>query len=352
MQNESVRPERMNDGQSSVTVPIPFVRFRTMFTAFINGVEQLSWRQQAGLFCLLFWVVTFLCSLPEETGLKGFTVNQLLEDFGVFLLFTALWSGVHAHFKRSITLPWICLVFAVALWQEEVNLLNKTYQTVNLWFDRVIESDERQRGDVFTLAFVGVSLLLRLIFQRGFKSFWRLHITCFILLFTVFQLWLHWTFPYQMQSAIMAAQLDYQKEFTSTYEGRFRYQCDQGKWECYSWSGNEIPRPLLSNQRLVDLIRNHEGVYMNTDGFVGYVPVEGRSVFRGVDAAQKYIVTYFKNQDLNRVVLNQGFAQQATSAVTLPLLIFSTSFGMVWFFGGLLIVLMHQQRHRAMRNRP
>lgn len=313
----------------------------------LNGV---TWRMQILLFCTVFWVSTFICSLPRGEGIGGFTLNQMLEDFGVFLLFLSIWTGIFAHFRKSISLPWLCLLLGVALWQEEVNLFNKTYQAINLWFGHEIDSSERQRGDVFILAIVCFSLLARFL-KPGFKSFFRIHITGFVLLYTLFQLWVHYIFPYQMQKAILAPQLAYQMEFTSTYEGRFQYQCDHGKWTCFSWTGDEIPTELSSNSQLMDLIKNHEGVFMDTDGFVGFVPTRDQSVFRGVDAAQKYIVTYFKNQSLQRVVMDHEFAQKAAQTVTRPMLIFSTSFGMVWFFGGLFIVFMHQARRHTPQNR-
>src|SRR5690606_19107195 len=116
----------------------------------------------------------------------------------------------------------------------------KAYQAMNLWFDIEITSAERQRGDVFMLLIITASLLARF-FQKGFKSIFRIHMAVFLVGFTAFQLWLHYTFPYQMQHAILDAYLEYQKEFTSTYEGRFQFQCEQGKWECYSWIGEDVP---------------------------------------------------------------------------------------------------------------
>ncbi len=307
-------------------------------------LNTVTWQMQSLLLCTVFWIVTVASSIPfSEGGIGALTLNQCLEDFGVFLLFFAVWCGLFAHFQKSITLPWLMLLLAVALWQEEVNLLNKTYQTINLWFDREIDSSERQRGDVTVLMLVSLSLLARF-FRPGFKSFFRIHISAFLLLYTLFQLWLHYTFPYQIQSAILEPQLNYQKEFTSTYEGRFQYQCDQGQWTCYSWEGDNIPSKLLQDEGLVQVIKSHAGVVMNTTGYIGTLSVPNDSVFRGVDAAQKYLITYFKNHDLNRVVIDHESPREAALVVTRPLVIFSTAFGMVWFFGGMMIVFMHQSR--------
>ncbi|HBP6379318.1 TPA: hypothetical protein L6A07_29555 [Pseudomonas aeruginosa] len=322
------------------------------FLARMNSrLGAVTWQMQSLLLCTVFWFVTVASSIPfSDGGISALTLNQCFEDFGVFLLFFSMWCGLYAHFQRNITLPWLLLLLAVALWQEEINLLNKTYQTLNLWFDREIDSSERQRGDVTILMLVATTLVARF-FTPGFKSFFRIHITAFLLLYTVFQLWLHYTFPYQMQAAILEPQLNYQKEFTSTYEGRFQYQCDQGLWTCYSWKGASIPDQLLDDEGLMQVIRSHEGVVMNTTGYIGTLSSPNDTVFRGVDAEQKYLITYFKNHDLNRVVIDHDSPKKAAQVVTRPLVIFSTAFGMAWFFGGMMIVFMHQSRFSSRKAR-
>jgi len=312
-----------------------------------DKLNAVTWQFQTLLVCTVFWVATVLCSYPiTEGGWQAWSLNQCLEDFGVFLMFFSMWCGLYAHFRRSITPAWLLLILATALWQEEVNLLNKAYQAINLWFGYEITSPERQRGDVSVLLIITLSLFGRF-WQRGFKSFFRIHIAVFLLFFTCFQLWLHYTFPYQMQSAILGPYLKYQEEFTSTYEGRFQYQCDQGQWKCYSWLGEDVPEELSRDEVLMTVINSHKGVVMNTSGYVGQIQGDDDdegAVFRGVDATQKYLITYYKNHDLNRVVVNYEFAQQAVQTVTRPLVVFSACFGMAWFFGGLMVVLMHQKR--------
>lgn len=314
-----------------------------------DRLNAVTWQMQTLLVCTVFWVATAVCSFPAtDGGWSAWSLNQCLEDFGVFLLFFSIWCGFYAHFQRSISPGWLLLLLAVALWQEEVNLLNKAYQAINLWFGHEITSAERQRGDVAVLMIITLSLLARF-WQRGFKSFFRIHITVFLLFFTCFQMWLHYTFPYQMQTAILEPYLKYQEEFTSTYEGRFRYQCDQGQWKCYSWVGADVPDELKQDTGLMAVIASHEGIVMNTTGYVGQLPSDDDTVFRGVDASQKYLITYYKNHELNRVVINREFAQRAAQAVTRPLVVFSACFGMAWFFGGLLVVFMHQQRFGGAR---
>jgi hypothetical protein len=309
-----------------------------------DRLNAVTWQMQTLLVCTVFWLATAVCSFPAtEGGWDAWSLNQCLEDFGVFLLFFSIWCGVYAHFQRSITPAWLLLLLAVALWQEEVNLFNKAYQAINLWFGHEITSAERQRGDVTILMIVALTLLLRFM-TPGFKSFFRIHISVFLLFFTCFQMWLHYTFPYQMQSAILEPYLKYQEEFTSTYEGRFHYQCDQGQWECFSWQGSDVPEELKHDEGLMAVINSHKGILMNTTGYVGQLPSDDDTVFRGVDASQKYLITYYKNHDLNRVVVNRDFAKRAAQIVTRPLVVFSACFGMVWFFGGLLVVFMHQQR--------
>lgn len=307
-------------------------------------LNTVTWQMQSLLVCTVFWIATAICSFPaSDGGWQAWSLNQCLEDFGVFLLFLSIWCGVFAHFQKTITPAWLLLLLAVALWQEEINLLNKTYQAINLWFGYEITSAERQRGDVTVLMVVCLSLLVRF-WQKGFKSFFRIHIAAFLLFFTCFQMWLHYTFPYQMQSAILEPYLKYQEEFTSTYEGRFRYQCDQGMWKCYSWEGTAVPDELRSDTGLMAVIDSHRGIVMNTTGYVGQLPSDDDTVFRGVDASQKYLITYYKNHNLNRVVINREFAQRAAQTVTRPLVVFSACFGMAWFFGGLMLVFMHQRR--------
>lgn len=315
-----------------------------LFARINSSMLALSWRKQVALFTFLFWVATVLCSIPKGFDFNSFTLNQALEDFGVFLLFLAVWCGVYCHFHRTISLMWLLLLLSISLWQEEVNLLNKSYQVMNQWFGIEIGSQERQRGDVYALTAVALTLLGRLIFERGFKSFFRIHITAFLIIYTSFQIWVHYVFPYQMQQEILNQRMNYQKELTSTYEGRFFFQCDNLEIECYQWLGDEVPETVSSNPKLMDVVRSHAGVRMNTDGFIDHVPLDESTVFRGVDAQQKYIVTFFKNGDLQRVVYDRQYPAQVMTTITRPLLIFTTTFGMVWFFLGLAIVFMHQER--------
>lgn len=307
-------------------------------------LNSYPWQLQVALFTAVFWVITVMCSVPNGTDIAGLTINQILEDFGVFLLFLGVWAGIYCHFKRNISFLWLILLLAISLWQEEVNLLNKAYQTINLWFDREITSAERQRGDVYTLGFVAVTLAARLIFEKGFRSFFRLHIGLFLICYTTFQGWVHYVFPYHMQYEIMAQRLEYQKEFTSTYPGRFEFMCGQRPIECFEWVGDDIPAEVSSNEHLMDIVRAHKDVSMNTEGYVGSVPLNDAEVFRGVDAAQKYLATYYKNNDLQRVVYDRIYPSQVMKHITRPLLIFATAFGMVWFFLGLGVVFFHQGR--------
>ena len=342
---EAERRNRETDGDTNQAIPM--LRIYDYFLRMTARLNAVTWQKQTLLCCTVFWLATVICSIPfTDGGLGKWSLNQCLEDFGVFLLFFAIWCGFFAHFSKTISLPWLLLLLAVALWQEEVNLFNKAYQSVNLWLGIEITSAERQRGDVTVLMIISLSLLARFL-KTGFKSFYRIHITVFLLFFTCFQLWIHYTFPYRIQSAILAPYVEYQKEFTSTYEGRFRYQCDQGLWKCYSWVDDRIPDELRDNADLMGVIRSHAGIVMNTTGYIGQMATDGDTVFRGVDASQKYIVTYYKNHDLNRVVINHEFAQRAAEAVTRPLVVFSACFGMAWFFGGMMLVFMHQRRFGA-----
>jgi hypothetical protein len=132
--------------------------------------HALPWQLQAPLFFLLFVVVGSVCSIPDETFPSGFTVNQALEDFGVFLLFTALWTGIYAHFRREIDLFWLTAIFVVALFQEEFNIWNRLLQVIGEPLGYVMTSKERQRGDVFMLAAVFGSLLIRFLSRRASRA--------------------------------------------------------------------------------------------------------------------------------------------------------------------------------------
>lgn len=312
-------------------------------------INSVTWPFQILLFCTVFWVATAICSIPDGEGIGAFTLNQCLEDFGVFLMFLSIWCGIYAHVRRDISLVWLFVLLAVALTQEEYNVFNLLYQAINAIFGREIGSDERQRGDVYVLAFVAVSLLVRFC-QKGFKSIFRMHITIFLWFYTFFLLWVHAVFPYQMQGAIIDARIDYQKEFTSTYPGRFDFLCERDQWDCYTWLGDDVPEALKANADVMEQVSRHKDVVMNTSGLLAFYPGE-KEVFRGIDTNQKYIVTYYKNHDLNRVVIDARFPQTAADVITLPLLIFSTTFGMVWFFGGMMIVLMHQVRFSTHRSK-
>ncbi len=313
------------------------------FLTMHHRLNNVTWPFQILLFCTAFWVITFVCSIPDGKGLEAFTLDQFLEDFGVFLLFLSLWVGVYAHFRKSISVKWLYLLLAVSLFQEELNLLNLGYQAINSLFGREIGASERQRGDVYTFAIVGLTLLIRFL-MPGFKSIFRIHITAFIIFYTLFQGWVHYVFPYQMKAAIVESQINFQKEFTSTYPGRFDYQCAKGLWDCYSWVGDEVPSALHEIPEIPALILSHKHVPMNTEGFMLFEPNEPGNIWEGVDPTKEFLLTFYKNNDLYRVVIDRQFPRNATAIVARPLVIFATVFGMVWFFGGMMIVLMHQSR--------
>lgn len=193
---DSVEAEHRNrETGTDSNQAIPMLSINNYILRMNSRLNAVTWQKQTLLCCTVFWLATITCSIPfTDGGLSHWSLNQCLEDFGVFLLFFSIWCGFFAHFERNITVPWLLLLLAIALWQEEVNLLNKAYQSINLWFGIEITSAERQRGDVTVLMIVGLSLLARF-FQKGFKSFFRIHITVFLLFFTCFQMWIHYTFP-------------------------------------------------------------------------------------------------------------------------------------------------------------
>lgn len=142
----------------------------------------IPWQLHAPLFLVVFALVSALNSIPSDGSWRDLTLNQVLEDFGVFIFFTALWCGIYCHFRRTVDLTWLLIIFVLAICQEEFNLWNKLWQQICLLFGHEISSSERQRGDVFMMALVFGSLLVRFVLG-GFTSFFRIHITFFHLRF-------------------------------------------------------------------------------------------------------------------------------------------------------------------------
>lgn len=312
-------------------------------------INQLSWQLQTFLFLGFFLFVTAMCA-PRGMDFAGLTVNQFLEDFGVFSLFLSLWSGVYALFRRNISVPALVAIFGVALFVEEFNLLNRIYFLISTMLGFEVTIEQRQRGDVISVLAV-TAILLVMCFRQNFRSVFRIFIAIFLTVYASFQVLIHMTFPYDMQRAMIAPQMDYQAEFASTYPGRFSFVCEQEGKDCYEWNGHEpgdIDPGLLKypniHSEVIDLLARHEGVFMNTMGFVGTLPSEDdNDIFIGINSSRNYILTFYRNGDLNRVVLDFDYIPHVSAIVSRPLVIFSTAFVIVWFFGGLAVVLMHQQ---------
>ena len=255
----------------------------------------------------MFAVVSVLNSIPSDGSWRDLTLNQVLEDFGVFIFFMALWSGIYCHFRRTVDLTWLLIIFVVAIGQEEFNLWNKLWQQLCLLFGHEISSSERQRGDVFMMALVFGSLLVRFALG-GFKSFFRIHITFFICVFVTFQGWIHFIFPYYIQQHLLNERLTYQKELTATYEGRFRFQCDHLPITCFEWVGDAVPITSIakhvSTESITQVLQSVGNATTSLTGWLSVVDRGDVEVFRGVDANQKVLVTLYKNHELYRVVVD------------------------------------------------
>jgi hypothetical protein len=330
----------------------------TLLTKLSAAINKHPWHIQTLFFYLLFLLVTLLCA-PRGLDFAGLTLNQFGEDFGVFALFLALWTGVYAFFRRTISIPELVVILCVALTVEELNLLNRMYVMVNELFDRAVPTAERQRGDVFTILAVAFALLVRS-FSHSFRSVFRIFITTYLILYASFQLLIHVTFPYVMQQAMIDPQLKYQIEFTSTYPGRFSYVCENEPKHCYEWQGNyasDIDQRLKDYPTILaeveGLVANHEGVLMNATGFIGTLPsADDDNVFIGVTPNRNYLLTFYRNGDLNRVVIDFEYLTHVGTVVSTPLVIFAGLFVTIWFFGGLAVVLMHQQGFKKSSEAP
>jgi hypothetical protein len=69
-----------------------------------------------------------------------------------------------------------------------------------------------------------------------------------------------------------------------------------------------------------------------------------KETFRGVDANQKILAALFHEGSQNRFVVDDQFTSKLHDLISTSLLMFSTPFGVVWFFGGMFLIFFHQSR--------
>lgn len=311
--------------------------------------SQIPWQLQIPLFLCIYLAVCMTLTFATPDG-EQITFLKALEDLGVYVLFLSLWTGVYAHFRREMTLAWLVVIAAFSLFQEEVNFLNLGYQAICWILGHVPTGEERQRGDVYTLALVFTSLILRFIVQRGFRSFMRIHITFFLVAYTTFLCCIHYLFAYYIQGELLTERMRYQEELTATYPGRFKYECERLPIKCFQWVGDEIPAEVLAAPSAQGILESIESSQMSVTGWLEVFPVtddESETVLRGVSASQKVIITAYKNDTLHRAVFDEQFPSHSLKVAKVGLLSFSTTFIAVWFFGGMHLVFMHQARRKS-----
>lgn len=314
--------------------------------------SRIPWQLQIPLFLLAYLIVCMTLTFATPDG-EEITVLKVLEDLGVYVLFLSLWTGVYAHFRREMTLAWLVGIAAFSLFQEEVNFLNLGYEAISWMVGHVPTGEERQRGDVYTLALVFTSLIGRFIFQRGFRSFMRIHITFFLVAYTTFLCCIHFLFAYYIQGELLTERMRYQEELTATYPGRFKYECERLPIKCFQWVGNEIPTEVLAAPSAQGILDSIESSQMSVTGWLEVFPatdVESDTVLRGVSASQKVIITAYKNDTLHRAVFDEKYPSHSLKVAKVGLLSFSTTFIAVWFFGGMYLVFMHQARRNRKHN--
>lgn len=331
--------------------PMKFLRSTASFLSRGNGVleSRIPWQLQIPLFLLVYLVACVTLTFATPDGEK-ITLLKVLEDLGVYVLFLSLWIGVYAHFRREITLGWLVAIAVFSLFQEEVNFLNLGYEAICWMVGHVPTGEERQRGDVYTLALVFSSLIGRFIVQRGFRSFMRIHITFFLVAYTTFLCCIHYLFAYYIQGELLTERMRYQEELTATYPGRFKYECERLPIKCFQWVGNEIPAEVLAAPSAQGILDSIESSQMSVTGWLEVFPLsdnESDSVLRGVSASQKVIITAYKNETLHRAVFDEKYPTQSLKVAKVGLLSFSTTFIAVWFFGGMYLVFMHQARRNS-----
>lgn len=199
---------------------------------------------------VVFVVVSVLNLIPSDESWRGLTLNQVLEDFGVFIFFMALWCGIYSHFRRTVDLTWHLIIFVVAICQEEFNLWNKLWQQICLLFGHEISSSERQHGE------------------------------------------------------------------------------------------------HVSTESINQVLQAVDYATTSLTGWMSVVDRIGVEAFRGVEANQKVLVRLYKNHELYRVVVvvDDEYPTKAHNVISSALLSFATPFALVWLFGGLWVVFMHQAR--------
>ncbi|EPC1042241.1 hypothetical protein L5C74_30430, partial [Pseudomonas aeruginosa] len=153
---------------------------------------------------------------------------------------------------------------------------------------------------------------------------------------------------YYIQQHLLNERLTYQKELTATYEGRFRFQCDHLPITCFEWVGDAVPVTSIakhvSTESITQVLQSVGNATTSLTGWLSVVDRGDVEVFRGVDANQKVLVTLYKNHELYRVVVDDEYPTEAHNVISSALLSFATPFALVWFFGGLWVVFMHQAR--------
>lgn len=330
------------NGPMKFTVSKPALLIRV--TALLDA--RIPWKLQVPLFLAMYLVVCLSITYSNPDG-EQITMLKILEDLGVYVMFLGLWVGVFAHLRRDMTLGWLIAVAGISLFQEETNFLNLGYQAISWLLGHTMTPAERQRGDVFTLAFVFTTLIGRFIFQRGFFSFMRVHITFFLVAYTLFLCCIHYLFAYFIQGELLSQRMLYQEELTSTYPGRFKYECEHLPIKCFEWTGEEIPVEVLEAPAAQGILESMESSRMSTTGWLEVFPGsddDEKGVLRGVSASQKVIITVYKNESLHRAVFDEQYPAQSLKVAKIGLLSFSTTFIAVWFFGGMFMVFMHQAR--------
>lgn len=251
--------------------------------------SRIPWQLQIPVFLFVYLAVCVTLTFATPDG-EQITFLKVLEDLGVYVLFLSLWTGIYAHFRREMTLGWLAAIAAVSLFQEEVNFLNLGYEGICWMVGHVPTGEERQRGDVYTLALVFTSLILRFIAQRGFRSFMRIHITFFLVAYTTFLCCIHYLFAYYIQGELLTERMRYQEELTATYPGRFKYECERLPIKCFQWVGNEIPAEVLAAPSAQGILESIESSKMSVTGWLEVFPAtdnESDTVLRGLAQARR-----------------------------------------------------------------
>lgn len=134
----------------------------------------------------------------------------------------------------------------------------------------------------------------------------------------------------------------------ATYTDRFDYLCQQDHLMAFEFSGEPDAEVLKVAPSVLDVLNKSKDSQLYVTSWLE-VAKPSSEIFRGVDANAKVLVALFHEGTENRMVVDTEFPITLHKIISTSLLTFATPFGLVWFFGGMHLVLFHQARVYRMK---